>query len=150
MMNGVLVLLAVSALSQTPKAEAADSKDSEAMSRLEAVWNEAHMKGDAAALDRLWAGDLVVTVPGMPAMSKTQSLAVWKSGKFKFDRYESSDVKTKVFGDAAVATGRMQRARTFGDRKMEDDWLFTKVYVRDKDGWKVVAFHASQAPQGKK
>lgn len=150
MINIVVVLLAVAVHNQIPKAEAADSKDSEALSRLEAAWNEAHMKGDAAALDRLWAGDLVVTVPGMPAMTKAQSLGVWKSGKFKFDRYESSDVKTKVFGDAAVATGRMQRARTFGDRKMEDDWLFTKVYVRGKNGWQVVAFHASPAPQGKK
>ena len=150
MMNLVVCLLAVAALDQKPKAEADDTKDGEALSRLEAAWNEAHLKGDAGALDRLWAGDLVVTVPGMPAMTKAQSLAVWKSGKFKFDRYESSDVKNKVFGDAAVATGRMQRARTFGDKKMEDDWLFTKVYVRGKDGWQVVAFHASPAPLGKK
>jgi ketosteroid isomerase-like protein len=150
MIHTVAVLLAVAVLDQSPKTEASDSKDSEALSRLEAAWNEAHVKGDAAALDRLWAGDLVVTVPGMPAMNKTQSLGVWKSGKFKFDRYESSDVKTKLFGDTAVATGRMQRARTFGDRKMEDDWLFTKVYLRGKDGWQVVAFHASPAPQGKK
>jgi hypothetical protein len=150
MMNSAVVLLAVVALDQIPKSEGADSKDSEALSRLEVAWNDAHMKGDAAALDRLWAGDLVVTVPGMPSMTKAQSLAVWKSGRFRFDRYESSDVKTKLFADTAVATGRIQRVRTLGDRRMEDDWLFTKVYLRGKDGWQVVAFHASPAPQCKK
>jgi len=93
---------------------------------------------------------LVVTVPNMAPMTKAQSLAVWKSGKFRFDRYETSDVRIKVYGHAAVATGRLQRSRTIGDRKIEDDLLFTKVYVRAGDRWQVVAFHASAAPQAKK
>jgi ketosteroid isomerase-like protein len=150
MINSVVVLLAVATLTQAPKTDAAESKDSNALFRLEDVWNEAHVKGDGEALDRLWANDLVVTVPNMARMTKAQSLAVWKSGKFKFERYQSSDVHIKVYGDAAVVTGHLQRTRTIGTRKVEDDWLFTKVYVRAKDGWQVVAFHASATPQEKK
>ena len=152
MVNIVIVaaLLAVATLAQAPMANADASKDSKALSQLEGVWNEAHMKGDAKALDELWADDLVVTVPGMAPMTKTQSLAIWKSGKFKFERYQTSDVRIKVYGDAAVVTGHMQRARTMGDRKAEDDWLFTKFYVRAKGSWQVVAFHASVVPQENK
>lgn len=152
MVNIVIVaaLLSVTALAQSPMAGADVSKDSKTLSQLENAWNEAHVKGDAKTLDELWDVDLVVTVPEMPRMTKTQSLAIWKSGKFKFERYQTSDVHIKIYGDAAVVTGRLQRTRTMGDRKVEDDWLFTKFYVRAKDSWQVVAFHASVAPQEKK
>jgi uncharacterized protein (TIGR02246 family) len=143
-------LLAVAAVAQndpTPDPAAGDSK---ALSALEQTWNEAHLKGDTETLAKLWAKDLVVTVPNMPAFSRDQSLAVWKSGRFKFDRYETLDVRVRVFGDAAVVTGRLRRARSLGGRKVDEDWLFTKTYVRDKDGWRVVAFHASDAPKATK
>ena len=152
MVNIVIVaaLLSVTALAQSPMAGADMSKDSKTLSQLENAWNEAHVKGDAKALDELWDVDLVVTVPEMPRMTKTQSLAIWKSGKFKFERYQTSDVHIKVYGNAAVVIGRLQRTRAMGGRKVEDDWLFTKFYVRAKDSWQVVAFHASVAPQEKK
>ena len=43
--------------------------------RLESVWNTAHTTGDAETLDRLWANDLEVEVPGMTPMTKAESLA---------------------------------------------------------------------------
>lgn len=119
----------------------------EEISRLENEWNEAHLNGDASALSRLWSDDLVVTVPNMSSMDKTQSLAIWKSGRFKFQRYETENVRIRVYGDAAVVTGRLQRTRTIGEKKLEDDWLYTKTYVRSEKTWKVVAFHASPAPE---
>jgi ketosteroid isomerase-like protein len=144
MLETIAMLVLAASAGQTP------AQDEKVLAKLEEAWNAAHVKGDAAALDRLWSADLVVTVPGMPPMTKEQSLGFWKTGKFKIDRYESSGVKTKVFGDAAISTGRLQRMRTLGDRRLEDDWLFTKVYVRTKEGWQVAAFHASVAPTGKK
>lgn len=138
-----ITLLTIATLTQDTSA------DSKTLLQLEIVWNEAHLKGDTIALDKLWASDLVVTVPEMPQLNKTQSLAVWKSGKFKFTSYQTSKVKIKVYGDAAVVTGRLQRTRAIGDNQMADDWLFTKFYLRAKDGWQVVAFHASPAPPEK-
>lgn len=145
----VAFFLAAAINAQAPTATT-DRKDSEDLSQLERIWNEAHLKGVAEALDRLWADDLVVTVPEMPRLNKTQSLAIWKTGKFKFDRYQTSDLRIQLYGDAAVVTGRLQRTRRMGDRKIDDDWLFTKFYVHARDGWQVAAFHASPAPQDQK
>lgn len=113
---------------------------------LETAWNEAHVRGDAATLDRLFADDLVVAVPGMRTMSKSDSLGVMASGRMKFDRYESSDTAIRIYDGAAIVTGRIQRTRTVGGRESKDDWLFTKVYVRRAGRWQVVSFHASNAP----
>lgn len=113
--------------------------------KLESVWNGAHLRADADALERLWHDDLQVAVPQMALMSKAEALNVLRSSRMMFERYESSDLKVRTYGASAVVTGRLQRSRTFGGRKVEDDWQFTKVYVRDSGDWRVVAFHASEA-----
>ena len=48
--------------------------DDGALARLEADWNAAHLRGDAAVLERLFADELIVLVPGMRALTKEDSL----------------------------------------------------------------------------
>jgi Domain of unknown function (DUF4440) len=124
----------------------AAQSDSTELARLETAWNEAHVKGDADALDRLAADALVVTVPEMPVMTKASSFGVLRAGRMKFDRYETSDTSIRVYDRSAIVTGRLRRTRANSGRTFEDDWLFTKTYVRAADGrWQVAAFHASNA-----
>jgi len=112
---------------------------------LERQWNEAHLRGDAESLGRLWAEELVVTVQEMPVMNRAQALKIVASGRVRFKRYETSDLKVNVFGDAAVVTGRLKRVREKQGKDVEDDWRFTKVYLRRDGTWRVVAWHGSQA-----
>lgn len=115
------------------------------LQRLETTWNNAHLAGDAAALDALWADELVVTVPKMPVFNKTQSLAIWRTGKMKFTKYETSDIAIRTFGETAVVTGALVWERNFMGKDIHEDWRFTKVYVRRDGKWRVVAWHASEA-----
>jgi len=142
-MNLALVVLMIGLQSQ-PQPDTSEVKE---LMRLESVWNEAHEKGDASVLEKLWADDLEVTVPRMPVMSKSEVLGFARSGRMKFQRYQTSDLKVRVYGDAAVVSGRLQRTRTLGDKMVNDDWRFTKFYVRREGRWQVVAFHASEAAQ---
>jgi hypothetical protein len=63
----VLTGLTVSAQEPAPSTHDADIRELE---RLETVWNEAHERGDADALEALWADDLEVAVPRMALMTK--------------------------------------------------------------------------------
>ena len=138
------VLLLVSTVGIVQPAAGAVADEAAELSRLEAVWNGAHMRGDAEALERLWADDLVVFVPRMTPLSKPGGLAFVRSGRMQFRRYETSEIAIRVYGTSAVVTGRLLRSREIGDRLLEDDWRFTKVYVRSGGAWRVVAFHASE------
>lgn len=130
----------------------ADSKYSQAsdamveLTQLEKAWNEAHVKGDGDVLDRLWAADFVVTVPNMKPMTKADVIGIWRSGRMKFERYETSDILIRVYDDGAVVTGQLQRTRVLSSQRVDDDWQFTKTYIRKSGRWEVVAFHASVAP----
>jgi ketosteroid isomerase-like protein len=139
-----MAALLVSALGQAPAAATAGGSVAE-LSRLEDVWNEAHLRSDVAALDQLWADDIVVIVPRMPPFTKSDALAVFRSGRMKFERYATSDVKVRLYEGCAVVTGRLRRARNLSGRLLDDDWRFTKVYVRQPTAWRVVAFQASES-----
>lgn len=115
--------------------------------QLETEWNQAQVRGDVEVLDALWADDLEVAVPRMPVMTKTTALNFARSGRMKFLRYQTSDIHVRVYRDAAVVTGRLQRSRTMNGKEVDDDWRFTKIYVRQAHKWRVASFHASEAAQ---
>ena len=54
-----------------------------------------------------------------------------------------SAVGVRVFNGSAIVTGRLLRARAVDGKPVEDDWQFTKMYVRAQGRWVVAAFHAS-------
>jgi ketosteroid isomerase-like protein len=127
--------------------QTAKDADSQQLQQLEQVWNQAHVNGDADALNKLWTDDLEVDVPRMAVMSKPEALSFARSGHMKFLHYETSDLRIRVYGEAAVVSGRMQRTRSMNGKEISDDWRFTKVYVKQAQQWRVVSFHASEAAQ---
>src|SRR6266487_2824976 len=114
--------------------------------QLEKVWNEAHLRGDAATLDQLWADDFELIVPKMTEMKKSEVLAFARSGRMKFQTYETSDIEVRTYGDMAIVTGKMKRVRTLQGQAITDNWQFSKIYRRKNGQWQVVHFQASDAP----
>lgn len=135
----LLLLVAVGGL------QPADSPDERAVLGLEARWNEAHLKGDVAVLDALCADQLIVTVPGMAPMTKADILGLWRSGRAKITRYETTDTRVTVYSDTAIVAGHLHRTRDFNGKLLDDRWRYTKTYTRQGPGWRVVAYHASEA-----
>lgn len=130
-----IILVSSSAVAQ----EAADSMK---LLNLEAAWNNAHLEANAAALDSLWSDDLQVIVPGMRTMSKSDVLGFVRSGRMKFERYETTGVGVIVSGDSAKASGLVRRSRTINNERVEDRWQFEKVYARQSGRWRVVVWKA--------
>jgi hypothetical protein len=128
-------------------AQSAHDADVRELERLETVWNEAHEHGDADVLEKLWADDMEVAVPKMPVLTKADALKFARSGRMKFLSYRTSDIRVRVYDNAAVVTGRLQRTRSMNGQELSDDWRFTKAYVREAGQWRVVSFHGSEAAQ---
>jgi ketosteroid isomerase-like protein len=139
----ISVWLVAVALAQAPVSNAPADGDVTTLTRLETDWNAAHVRGDAAALEQLFADDAVVMVPGMRVMTKADAVGMFTSGRMKFERYETSETKFRVYDASAIVTGRLRRTRVVAGAAVDDDWRFTKVYVRRAGRWQVVSFHAS-------
>jgi ketosteroid isomerase-like protein len=137
------VWLVAVALVQVPVGNAPTDADVTTLTRLETDWNAAHVRGDAAALELLFADDVVVMVPGMRVMTKADAVGMFTTGRMKFDRYETSETTFRVYDATAIVTGRLRRTRVIAGTTVDDDWRFTKVYLRRAGRWQVVSFHAS-------
>ena len=148
-MSVIVLLVAISGLFQASAAISKDAFDSKELIRLEEVWNTAHVKGDADALDKLWANDLIVTIAAMPVMKKADAIAMVRSNRMPFTKYETSELSVKRFGESALVTGRLQRERSMNGKSIADDWRFTKVYVMSQGRWQVIAWHGSPASNPK-
>ncbi len=144
-----MITILFTLLSALQPAASQDAFDLKELYRLEAVWNDAHVRGDADTLDTLWANDLIVTIAAMPVLKKGDALAMVRSNKMPFTKYETSELVVKRFADSALVTGRLQRERTMNGKVVTDDWRFTKVYGMSQGRWLVVAWHGSPAPPGK-
>ena len=65
-----------------------------------------------------------------------------KDGSFKIMSIDNDEVMVRVYGDAAVVTGRSTTKRAGqGGEVMTRQVRFTRVYAKGKDRWQVVSAH---------
>jgi ketosteroid isomerase-like protein len=135
--------LLVFGLLQAPGAKPEQNDVRRTLERLETEWNVAHLRGDAAAFDRIFGDEVVVIVPGMRVMTNADAVGMFTSGRMRFDKYDTTETTFRILDDTAIVTGRLKRTRVINGATTDDDWRFTKVYVRRADRWQVISFHAS-------
>ena len=132
------LLLAGHILAQTPSVQ-------QQLITLENAWNDAVVKKDRAALERIMADDYSYTESNGSVLNKTQEIAETMSDDAKWNSAKLDDVNVRVFGDVAIVTGRVtlegaQKGYVSGPRR------FTDVFVKRAAGWQVVAGEATLIP----
>jgi hypothetical protein len=108
------MVISALAVPMRSSAQTTHDRDVHELERLETVWNEAHEHGDADVLEKLWADNMEVAVPKMPVLTKADAVKFARSGHMKFLKYGTSDIRVRVYENAAVVTGRLQRTRSRG------------------------------------
>src|SRR5205823_6179539 len=96
------------ALSQTPSSAETKTAEQEVRQMIE-KYRTALMKGDTAALERIWADDYTFINASGAVVTKAERLANQKSGATNLDTIERDpDIKIRVYGgDTAVAISRV-------------------------------------------
>jgi ketosteroid isomerase-like protein len=111
---------------------------------LENRWNDAMVKHDWAFLDQILAGDCVWTDPDGDVWTKPEFLASLKSGEDVIASSVADDMKVRVYGDAAVVTGRTAVKKQYKGKDISGQYRWTTVWVKDYAGrWRCVADHNS-------
>ncbi len=105
--------------------------------RLVQQYNDAQVKGDRQALERLWADDYLYTHSNGTVMNKAQDIADATSGGMTWTAARLDGMKVRVFGDVGIVTGRLimeGRAANYasGPRR------FTDIFVRRNGRWLLV------------
>jgi ketosteroid isomerase-like protein len=137
----VLALAAHAAGQAAGGGAAQGSGEEQAVLRLTREWVEAEGNRDRAALERIVAADFEGTGPGGNRVARSDVVPAEGARGGGGMAMKLDDLKARVFGDAAVVTGRGLPAA-----EGRPEVRFTLVYARRQGGWQMVAGHISLVP----
>ena len=119
------------------------TKAKEEIRALEAARNEAIVHGDAAALESMTSDDYTFVTLRGELRTKAEIVKGFSTGAFKYESREISGLKVRVYGNAAVVTGRSSQKGTEDGKDYSGAYRFTRVYVKQDGRWLTVALQAT-------
>ena len=111
---------------------------------LEIAHNSAIARGDVSRVDDLTSDDFTLITPRGFLFNKREMLRGLADGAFSYEYRQIYDLKIRVYGDAAVVTGRSVHTVQEKGRDCSDANRYTRVYVREQGRWRVVAWQTTR------
>ena len=136
------------ALNETPTKNI--DQDSLVVKEVRQVDNDrvkAMLHGDTAALDRICADDLIYTHSDGTVETKAQWIESIKSGNQRYETFNRDNVQVRVYGSAAVVTGRSQVKIFSGGQEKSFQIRFAAMYAKLRGAWRLVAWQSTRIAQ---
>jgi ketosteroid isomerase-like protein len=138
LMAGIILLLCVPIMAadneQTKKPEMKD-KVTERLLQLEKDFQDAIIKNDAEAISHLTADDWIIIDAEGGLIKKEEFLALIKSGTLKHTVMNLEEPRVRVYGEAAVVTGRATSGGTYMGNPFTTVERSSDVFVKMEDRW---------------
>ena len=115
----------------------------ENLEKLAQALTNAERKGDVAFLAHTLADDFVGIGPRGFILTKDEWLARHKSGDLRYESFELDEVKIRVYGDAAVLTGRETTKVKYRGEDQQAELRTTEVFVKQAGQWQLAGLQLS-------
>lgn len=102
------------------------------------AYDEAQVKGDRAALERLVADDYVLVNGAGQVQDKARLIADYVAPGFKLDPFTIEAPVEKVLGDTALLGGRVSMTGVDGGQRFALVVRFVDTWARRDGQWRVV------------
>jgi ketosteroid isomerase-like protein len=78
---------------------------------------------------------------------KDEEVSDLRNGTFRYEKFETTQMKVQLYGDAAVVTGLISAGGTDKTGKsIEGQMRMTDTFIRQNGRWQVVASHTTLVP----
>ena len=115
--------------------------------KLHREYEDGISRRDASVHERLFADDYTYTLGNGDFMDKARHIAFTKSGAVNVSSLRSEDLSVRVYGDAAVVTGRWVVEGARGGRPIDARARYLIVYIKRNGRWQIVAESRSAPTQ---
>ena len=105
-------------------------------------WAEAEERGDAEFLGRALTDDFVGVGPAGFMLTKEQWLGRFAGG-LSYESFALEEVEARLYGDAAVVTGRQKQAGGFQGNDVGGEFRASLMLVEREGRWLLACWHAS-------
>jgi len=117
--------------------------------QLEIEWNNAIVRKDVAALERILAKEFVYIDYIGGVNRKADLIKSVKNSQATVEPFETEDVVVRIYGRTAVITGRFTQKILFKGQTFSGQFSYTDVYVKRGKRWQAVSAHSSRIPEKK-
>jgi hypothetical protein len=108
---------------------------------------EALRKGDAAALNAIYAADYSLITPAGVIQTKADQIADLTSGALRYLKIEVAERTVRVYGDTAIVVSRETTDIVRNNEQVGGDIRVSRTYKKIGSHWYVIATHASAIGQ---
>ncbi len=109
---------------------------------------QAFLDADTDILERILSDDLTFIHTSTNVDSKQRFLERLLTGVLKYDSLTTESVQVRVYGRAAVVTGRVAMQITARGEPYRYGCAYTGVYAKQERDWQMVALQATRIPEG--
>jgi len=117
--------------------------DEAALKALEAKWDAANLKGDAATLATILSDTFITTSSEGKVQTKAEIIGALKSGETKYQISKGEDVKVYLYGDTGVVSVKWTGKFVEKGKNVDTVERYTDTWVRQNGQWRCVASHGS-------
>ena len=107
--------------------------------KLNRQWMESYVRRDTDFLERYLADDYVSTFPDGAVLDKNGEIEALKSGAVALIEMTPSEMKVRIYGEAAVITGQSTIKAKVNGQEVSGEYRFTDVWSKQGDRWLAVA-----------
>ena len=108
---------------------------------------QAALKGDSSYLEQNASDDYVRVTGDGKLLTKSEMIAAFKNGDVKYQSIETSDVKVRLHGDAAVSTVTADVKGTNKGQDISGRTVSTRFFVKRGGKWQEVAHTTAKVAQ---
>jgi uncharacterized protein (TIGR02246 family) len=106
----------------------------------------AYVKSDVAALNRIFADDIVYIHSNGVADTKATVVQSFASGDLKISRFDGEDIKVRQVGDVMIATGIAHAELVNKGNAAKFDIRYTAIYANRGGQWRLVHIQNGRIP----
>lgn len=138
-----LIILSLG-LGATALAASPGATDHEAVLAAERAACRAYQESDAAALETLLAEGYTLTNSRGEVAARAEDIAEVRGGSVHYTIFENRDMQVRLYGDAAVVTGKTFLQGTVAGKPVAATFQFTDTLIRRAGRWLLAASHATR------
>ena len=141
---GLIVLAFAVAIKAQNSPQTQTGSVEQELTKLENDWLQAFFKKDVIFSDRFLADDYMGTDEHGNMRTKAQAIAEIKAAEHLSTSGVQDNIRVRVYGDAAVVTGRNIMKGVFKGKEYSSPYLWTDTFIRRGGRWQCVASHVSK------
>ncbi len=146
----ITAVFALTFLASLLVAFAQDSDEANAVLQTERDLANAYLKSDADGIAQGVMEDYTLTNSVGKITTRANDIAEAKKNDPKYEIFENNDMKVRVYGNAAVVTGKTHTKGISGGKPFDLQFQFTDTFIKDGGRWRLLAGHVSKLPAKEK